>query len=835
LTGSTAGDVVEFQKYLPAAGVSNNTLRSTNYFTATLGQTDFTVNYTPGLLDVFYNGAKLDNTEYTAANGTSITLATGSNAGDRLEVDVYSYQVGAFSGIGGTGAANQLAYFNTSNSITGSNAFTVSGSAIIITGSLIVSGSGTLINIGPTVFSGSVTSTAGFSGSFSGNADSASLAQNSLLLQGTGSIGFATTASLLAVSSSQQQISSSLLNVIANYATTGSNSFRADQSITGSLVVSSTITAQTLVVQTVTSSIVYSSGSNIFGSALGDRQTFTGSVNITGSQYIFGNVGIGTNSPRIAATGANKTLDIKGGIYFGDTNSESCTINNNDSMIFNIDADNSSTSNFFRFATNTTQETGGTELVRITEFGNVGIGTSNPTGSLDVSGSVYIRSTGGGVLYIPRMADQSRGLSIGEQTALGSKSAVIRTAGGVSEHLFLDPGFNNSDVAGNIALAYANTGSVGIGTYLPDTLLTAVGKNGNLAKFKTNNSTDSYNAGIILAGNANSVQASRNAYILLDPNGANGTGQDYAFFTALGSGETQFGTSKSDGFLALYTADTERMRISSAGSVIVGNAAYQGTTTDLSITGDKVNSNGYYSRLIFQNSNQSGGSSASIRGERALSNYATELTFYTNINTSAGEGLERMRIAYNGNVGIATTSPAKPLSVWPSGGIGVYSNNTYSPSISLDFNSGTNIGHLLADQNAYYIRTLTSYPIYVQANQANGVYLSVGATSWTGNSDERLKNITGNIENAIDSLLTLRTIKHTWKSDNTNKQHLALIAQDVEKVFPEIIDSLKLPSKVGEEQTDETEYLGVRYTELIPVLVKAIQELQEKLQRNNIN
>jgi hypothetical protein len=68
-----------------------------------------------------------------------------------------------------------------------------------------------------------------------------------------------------------------------NYATTGSNSFRADQSITGSLVVSSTITAQTLVVQTVTSSIVYSSGSNLFGSALTDRQTFTGSVNITGS------------------------------------------------------------------------------------------------------------------------------------------------------------------------------------------------------------------------------------------------------------------------------------------------------------------------------------------------------------------------------------------------------------------------------------------------------------------------------------------------------------------------------------------------------------------------
>ena len=298
LTGSTAGDTVEFQKYLPAAGVSNNTLRTVNYFTATLGQTDFNVNYTPGLLDVFYNGAKLDNTEYTAANGTSITLATGSNAGDRLEVDVYSYQVGAFSGIGGTGAANQLAYFNTSNSITGSNAFTVSGSAIIITGSLIVSGSGTLINIGPAVFSGSVTSTAGFSGSFSGNADSASLAQNSLLLEGTGSVGFTTTASFLAVSSSQQQISASLLNVISIFATTGSNSFRETQSITGSLTVTGQIIAQSINVQQVTSSIIYSSGSNVFGCDINSRQTFTGSFYQTGSIAVFNScVGIGLNNP----------------------------------------------------------------------------------------------------------------------------------------------------------------------------------------------------------------------------------------------------------------------------------------------------------------------------------------------------------------------------------------------------------------------------------------------------------------------------------------------------------------------------------------------------------
>ena len=139
---------------------------------------------------------------------------------------------------------------------------------------------------GSLVITGSITTTGVIT--MSGSIASASYSSTSDLLQGTGSVGFTTTASFNAVSSSQQQISSSLLNVISIFATTGSNSFRADQSITGSLVVSSTITAQTLVVQTVTSSIVYSSGSNIFGSQLSNTQTFTGSVNITGSTTLNG-------------------------------------------------------------------------------------------------------------------------------------------------------------------------------------------------------------------------------------------------------------------------------------------------------------------------------------------------------------------------------------------------------------------------------------------------------------------------------------------------------------------------------------------------------------------
>jgi len=101
---------------------------------------------------------------------------------------------------------------------------------------------------------------------------------------------------LEAATGSLYSYTSSLNNKTASFATTGSNTFVGNQVISGSLTTSgsitstSTITAQTLVVQTITSSVVYSSGSNIFGNAIGNTQTFTGSVLVTGSGTFAGSV-----------------------------------------------------------------------------------------------------------------------------------------------------------------------------------------------------------------------------------------------------------------------------------------------------------------------------------------------------------------------------------------------------------------------------------------------------------------------------------------------------------------------------------------------------------------
>jgi len=100
-------------------------------------------------------------------------------------------------------------------------------------------------------------------------------------------------------------------------------------------------------------------------------------------------------------------------------------------------------------------------------------------------------------------------------------------------------------------------------------------------------------------------------------------------------------------------------------------------------------------------------------------------------------------------------------------------------------------------------------------NAANaGVYITYGGTSWTGTSDERLKNITGTIQNGITKVSQLRAAEFTWKNDETNKPQVGLVAQDLQKVLPEVVDE------------DANGNLGVRYSEVIPLLVAAIQEQQ---------
>ena len=164
--------------------------------------------------------------------------------------------------------------------------------------------SGSLTVTGNAVITGSLTVAGGINATITGSATSASyveytnVANKPALISGSSQVTYSGLTGVPSgiVSGSSQITYSGLTGIpsgivsgsaqIASFgifATTGSNGFNGSQSITGSLTVTGQVVAQTLNVQQVTSSIVYSSGSNIFGNTLGNTQQFTGSVSITGS------------------------------------------------------------------------------------------------------------------------------------------------------------------------------------------------------------------------------------------------------------------------------------------------------------------------------------------------------------------------------------------------------------------------------------------------------------------------------------------------------------------------------------------------------------------------
>lgn len=461
-TGSFSGDTVEVVKYTPAAGVTNNVLRQLTTFTASAGQTVFSASYTPGLLDIFYNGSRLSPSDFTANNGTFFTLATGSAVNDILDVLVYSYQVGAFSGIGGVGTADQIAYFGTTNSITGSPNFTISGSTMLITGSLTISGSSTFTNIGPAVFSGSLTSTAGFTGSFSGTATSASYAANADLLDGLDSTVFTLTSSFAAQTASFTAFTASQNILNGTYATTSSNTFTGIQTVNSNLVVTGSITAQTLVVQTITSSVVYSSGSNVFGNNISNTQVMTGSVLISSGSVL--NIGrTDTGYPLTVASQFAKTDTTGRGLAFFGSNE--LYASNPFGLVITFTGAATLTNRYVQVGTTDFGSANGGNLIFQGGGGSVGIGTITPITHATASGLV-VSGTGGnrGIIEIwdgSATAGKSVFQNVGGQTYIGQ----LASGSGPGNLNFL---YGGTGASANVGLFITGSnGNVGIGTTAP--------------------------------------------------------------------------------------------------------------------------------------------------------------------------------------------------------------------------------------------------------------------------------------------------------------------------------------------------------------------------------
>lgn len=119
---------------------------------------------------------------------------------------------------------------------------------------------------------------------------------------------------------------------------------------------------------------------------------------------------------------------------------------------------------------------------------------------------------------------------------------------------------------------------------------------------------------------------------------------------------------------------------------------------------------------------------------------------------------------------------------------------------------------------------------------------AVYANSFHTPSDQKFKTNVRDYRGGLDKILALKIKSYDMKVDEFKGRmelpsgpQIGVIAQEAEKIFPEIVQNTKAPAKLTAEerkkgvQKQGEEFKSVNYAALIPVLVQAIQELQAEV------
>src|SRR5262249_44721852 len=86
-------------------------------------------------------------------------------------------------------------------------------------------------------------------------------------------------------------------------------------------------------------------------------------------------------------------------------------------------------------------------------------------------------------------------------------------------------------------------------------------------------------------------------------------------------------------------------------------------------------------------------------------------------------------------------------------------------------------------------------------------------------SDRSMKRDISSLENSLDRLMQLRAVSYHFRNEPKNTPvSLGFVAQEVQPIFPEVV----------REQSNGVKAIG--YSELIPVTIRSIQELNQKVE-----
>ena len=179
-------------------------------------------------------------------------------------------------------------------------------------------------------------------------------------------------------------------------------------------------------------------------------------------------------------------------------------------------------------------------------------------------------------------------------------------------------------------------------------------------------------------------------------------------------------------------------------------------------------------------------------------------------------------IKFNGVDGSATIT-ALTLDMSDAGRANFNGGIALPANTDIQLNSGTWSGEksfkIQAHSNSLYLQYTTNFIVRNNTGNDRFVVDNAGNGTFTANvtafSDERLKDNIQTLENGLDKVEQLRGVTYTKE----NKKEIGVIAQEVEKILPEIV--LTADDEMGTKSVD--------YGKITSVLIEAIKELSARV------
>ncbi len=458
------------------------------------------------------------------------------------------------------------------------------------------------------------------------------------------------------------------------------------------------------------------------------------------------------------------------------------------------------------FVIRTTNAGVGLERFRIDKNGNVGIGTTTPTAKLDVTGTVKATAFAGDGSALTNLPGGGPATDVNCGSPCISSGEIA--TGAITSTLISDGTIVDADINASAAIAATKiagtAATLGANTFTATQTITA----GNLSI----PTTTSASSGVLRLGGSPYLHAFGTSNTFIGVNAGN--------FTMTGVSNTAIGGA------ALGANITGNNNMALGGGALGSNTAGNSNTA--------IGANPL-------NSNTTGSNNMAVGGAALFSNTTG------GSNTASGDSALSNNTTGSGNTAVGHTAGAT--------GAGGNGNTTGSNNTFIGYHSGTGTPTQLTNASAIGANALVSASnalvlgdsvvsvgigteapvtklqvvgdIRVGTSGSNGCIqdFTGGPIAGTCSSDVRLKRDLQPFGPVLQNLIHLQPVSWEWEAVEHPEYHFGprrssgLVAQDVEKVFPNLVS------------VDDRGYKAVNYSEVPLLLLQAMRELKAENDR----